>query len=347
MSSRRRQLDLDEELRAAVRRFVSLPHGTGSIIADSTDLLRITSGLPLSNLSRWEQSIRDEFAFARRQNAVAQQRGWRGLFRSPGPTDCAEPGRLLTWVDLAHSDGRIRERTLRALTGPAPNAFFLALATRRLNDWVPQVRAAARETVPRLTRASDPEHVVDVLCTILPAWTSWQRLTEIDTVVMAELVSLERVAPALKRRVMTSAAGPMSLILSQALRVPALDDELVEIAAIAVQPSVRARAYRALFLGKSVWVKDRQWQWTDVRYCKGRFTNVLGERPILAPPLAESLGAAAADRSSVVRRVAAEALIRELGSLGHAAAPLARKFAGDSSPAVAERGVFAVKQLGI
>lgn len=311
-------------------------------------LIRATASLPLSNLAYWERSIRDEQWLAQRAHADSKERGWRALFPSIGAKEKAEPSRLLTWIDLSSHDGHVRERTLRTLSGAAPNSFFLALAVRRLNDWVPQVRAAAREAIPELARGSDPEHVVDVLCALLPAWTAWGRMEDVDKRLMAELMSVERVAELLKRRLISSAAGPMSSVLSQALRAPLLDESLAMIAHEATQPAVRARSYRTLLLRKAVWVEGRRWQWTDVRYCQGRFNNVMGERPLTGrkpPDLMALLGSAAADLSAVVRRVAAEALVREMGTLGSTALPLARQLAGDASPSVAERGSFVLQRL--
>ncbi|MEP7703577.1 hypothetical protein [Paraglaciecola sp. 25GB23A] len=51
------------------------------------------------------------------------------------------------------------------------------------------------------------------------------------------------------------------------------------------------------------------------------------------------------DRSSIVRRVSAEILIRELGNLGIKARVFAERFASDNSRAVSERGEFAIKTL--
>ena len=348
MSTEQGRTRLEEELRAAVRIFASSISPARQVVADMSALVRITAVLPLSNLSYWERLIRDEFLVAWRAEAHSKNRGWRALFApSVRAAKDAQSGRHLTWIDLSSHDGYGRERALRTISGPAPNAFFFALAAKRLNDWVPQVRAAARETVPVLARASDPECVAHALCALLPTWTSWGRLLELDKRVVPELVSIERVAESLKRQLISSAAGPMSAVMSQALRAPTLDQHLVEIATKAIQPSVRARAYKALILGKAVWVEGRQWQWTDVRYCQGRLNNVLSERLLSTPVLPEFLSSAAADRSSIVRRVAAEALVREMSSLGNIALPLARQLAGDSSSAVAERGAFVLKQLGV
>jgi hypothetical protein len=337
---------LEEDLRAAVRSFASSINSSRSVVADMSALARVTAALPLENLAYWEQLIRGEFALARRTGTAPERSGWRALFPFCGSAGRAESSRVLTWIDLSSGDGRVRERTLRTLAGPAPNSFFLSLAARRLNDWVPQVRAAARDEVPRLAQTTHPEQVVDLLCASLPTWTSWGRAELLDRQVMMELISMDGVASALRQRVIGSAAGPMAAALSQALRTAVLDEQLLQIAREAVQPAVRAKAYRTLLLGKAVWVDGRRWQWTDVRYCQRRLTNILADRPLSnAPALLEVLNAAAADRSSIVRRVAAEALVREMSSLGGAAAPLARRFADDPSLAVAERGEFVLKRL--
>lgn len=337
---------LEEELRTAVRGFASSISSRRSVVADMSALVRVTAMLPLQNLAYWERLIRGEFELARRTSAVQESSGWRALIPFGGSTERAESERFLTWIDLSSWDGYVRERTLRTLAGPAPNSFFLSLAARRLNDWVPQVRAAAREAVPRLARTTDPEQVVDMLCAMLPTWTSWGRVEPLDKQVMTEFASIEGVAFALKRRVTSATAGPMAAVLSQALRTAVLDRHLTRIAGEAVQPAVRAKAYRTLLLGKAVWVDGRRWQWTDIRYCQGRLTNILAERPLSdTPALLDVLNAAAADRSSIVRRVAAEALVREMSSLGGAVPPLALRFADDPSPAVAERGEFVLKRL--
>lgn len=337
---------LEEDLRAAVRSFALSINSSRSVVADMSALTRVTAVLPLQNLANWERLIRGEFELARRAGTAPERSGWRALFPFGSSTERAEPERFLTWIDLSSWDGYVRERTLRTLAGPAPNSFFLSLAARRLNDWVPQVRAAAREAVPRLAHATDPEQVVDMLCSMLPAWTSWGRVELLDRQVMTELISIEGVASALKSRVTGSPAGPMAAVLSQALRTAVLDEHLTQIAGEAVQPAVRAKAYRTLLLGKAVWVDGRRWQWTDVRYCQGRLSNILADRQLSnAPELLEVLNAAAADRSSIVRRVAAEALVREMSILGGAVPPLARRFADDPSPAVSERGEFVLKRL--
>jgi len=344
MSPPRRVFDFDEELRAAVRIYASSFVGARRVAADTSGLLRVTEALPLSSLSHWERTIRSEFSSIWREEVVSKRTGWRALFL---PSPRAEHARPLSWFDLSSFDGRVRERTLRTLAGSAPNAFLFALAAQRLNDWVPQVRAAAREAIPVLARASDPEHVAAALCAMLATWTAWGRLDDTDRQVALELASIASVSAALRRRLMTSAAGPVSRVLSQLLRTPTFDADLPEIAAMAIQPSVRARAYRALLARKATWVEGRQWLWIDVRYCQGRFANVLGERSLDGPPIHKALQSAMDDRSPIVRRVAAEVLVREMNTLGDVVPTIARQLAADPCPAIAERGEFVLKQLGV
>lgn len=127
-------------------------------------------------------------------------------------------------------------------------------------------------------------------------------------------------------------------------RTSILDGNIEKIASLAVQPSVRAKAYRSLFEGRIVWMEGRKWEWTDKRYCKGRLKPVIAERKFDTEiELLDLLKKASDDHLSIVRRVAAKVLIRELDSLGDLAKDLAEKFALDKSRPVSVRGNFALK----
>jgi hypothetical protein len=232
------------------------------------------------------------------------------------------------------------------LTEGAPNGFFFSLAVRRLNDWVPQVRSAGRERLPEIASRSDPEYVVDGLWSTLPHSSSWGRMEHADAQALADLISIDRIAQALKCRITQAPARPGDLVLAQAGRSTALDQWLGEIAATAIQPSVRAKAYRYLLERRVVWVVGRKWTWTDVKWCKGRFEPVLGELSIsVSKPFLTILGSALLDRSALVRRVAADLPIKQLDSVGDDAAVLAERVASDPSQSVAERGRFVLAKL--
>lgn len=340
------QKALEEGLRAAFRTSTASLSSLAGTQAAMAHWVRATADLPLPQVATWDHVIRSEIRHAERVAETAATPGWRQLLRLPRPDPVRQAMQACPWLGLSHPDGHVRESTLRSLTGAAPNAFFLALVAVRLNDWIPQVREAACETLQAIARAGEPEHGVEMLLALLPAWQTWGRVEAAGRQALLSLFALDHVTASLQRRIMQSTSGPGAHILSQALRAPAMDGALAEIAARAVQPAVRARAYRALLAGKATWVEGRHWQWTDQRYCLGRMVTDFGERPLQAASLIDTLTHAAADRSPRVRRVAAEALIREAGSLGEAARPLARHLAADTARPVSSRGEFALQSMG-
>lgn len=326
--------EMDAHILSAVGEFVASLNSRSGVVADMTGLVEATSRLPLSNLEYWERLIRSGLYHASLHSKPAKWRFWD------------KPTPFLTWIDLCSGDGFKRERTLRILSGCAPNRFFFAMAVRRLNDWVPQVRSAAREQLPSIAVASNPEDVVDVLCAVLPHWNSWGRFEDDGKQTLLTIASIDAVAYVLKSRLISTAAGPLASVLAQLGQSSVLDAYLPQIASSAIQPSVRAKAYKSLLDGRATWVTGRKWEWTDIRYCKGHFMPMFGERPLTKKGLLEeTLRAASSDRSAFVRRIAGDVLIRELESLGAAGSELATVLGSDGNPSVAERGRFALKKL--
>lgn len=328
------QQETEAHVLSAVSEFVVSLNSDSGVVADMTGLVEVTSRLPLSNLEYWERLIRSGLYQSAGHSTPSKWRIWK------------KPTPFLAWIDLCSGDGFIRERTLRILSGCAPNRFFFAMAVRRLNDWVPQVRSVAREQLTSIAVASNPEDVVDVLCAILPHWNSWGRSEDEGRQVLLTIASIEAVAHALKSRLISTAAGPLASVLAQVGRSSVLDVHLPQVASGAIQPSVRAKAYRSLLDGKATWVVGRKWKWTDIRYCKGCFVPTFCDRPLTTKSsLEETLRAASSDRSAFVRRVAGDVLIRELETLGAVGFQLANILASDDNPSVAERGKFALGKL--
>lgn len=286
---------------SAVKGFANSIHSGGKVVADMSALIDVTDKLSLSSFDYWERLIRAEFSSALRESNSSKWKVW------------SKPKELITWLDLISWDGYRREKALRALTGSAPNTFFFSLAVRRLNDWVPQVRKAAREKLPEIARATNPKYVVEALCIVLSSWNSWGRIEEADKEALLKIICEKEIAKSLRFKLISSASGPMTSIFSQLGRTPILDGKIEEIANSAIQPSVRAKAYRSLFEGRIVWIEGRKWEWTDIRYCEGRLKPIVAERKLdIKTPLLELLKKSSGDRSSIVRRISAEILIRDL-----------------------------------
>lgn len=327
-----RQSPTEEDVLSVVRELACATGGQEHAAAISR-LTEVTADLPLTSLDNWERLLRCEIEGAERQPTVFRWKFWR------------KPLAVPAWLELVSRDGYRRERALWALTA-TPNAFFFSLLLRRLNDWVPQVRKVARIRLSEIVEAVPQADVIAALLGMLPHWSAWGRLEDDDREALLQLLSIKPVADQLIHHLITSASGPMPAVFSQLGRSQCLDDRLEEVAASAVQPALRAKAYRSLFEGRLVWLEERYWVWTDIRYCEGRMKASVGERSVeVEVPFADLLECSAADASSKVRRVAAEMLIRELNTLGDAAQQFAERFAADTSRPVAERGSFALRKL--
>ncbi|WP_145553742.1 hypothetical protein [Yersinia canariae] len=328
------QDSLQQDVITSVKKSLTFDVLYQAIRPDISTFIAVSAKLPLKNLDDWERLIRWAISSSLQTSNPQHARFKNDLIGS------------LKWLDICNADGFRREKALRTLSGGAPNSFLFALVVRKLNDWVPQVREAARDVLPLIAECSDPEIIVDVLFITLPYWDSWGRMGDTEKHILMKIILMEKVTESLKRRLILSTSGPVAAIFMQAGRTTALDTFLTEIAESSVQPSLRAKAYRCQFDRKFVWAEGLTWQWIDKVYGIRRRVPVLKGRIIdTTRPLLENLRMATVDRSPMVRRIAGEMLIKELDSIGDEAFRLAKVLASDTSPSVSERGRYALADL--
>ncbi|MEX2964210.1 hypothetical protein [Microbulbifer sp. TYP-18] len=326
--------NLKEQLSSSVKNFAYVVKSGDTSVTDMAALVDATSQLPLSKFNYWERLIRSEYEMVLERSTRKRLRFW------------LKRRELLTWLDLISWDGYRRERALRAISEGAPNAFFFSMALRRLNDWVPQVRKAAIEKLPIIAKKTKPSHVVEALCVAFSNWNSWGRIEEAGKRALLRIASVEEVSEPFKEKLIFSTSGPMPSVFAQLGRTTTLDSNLFEIAERAIQPSVRAKAYRSLFEGRMVWIEGWKWEWKDIYRSEWKRKLILSERILDIPvSLMNLLEKSSEDRSSFVRRISAEFLIRNLENLGDNAYYFAQKFSLDSASPVSERGRFALKKL--
>jgi hypothetical protein len=109
------------------------------------------------------------------------------------------------------------------------------------------------------------------------------------------------------------------------------------------QPSVRALAYRCLISGQADWIVSVEWMWIDKVYFLRRRVPKLGTRLIgRAEPVVDIVREAARDKSAVVRKVAADALIADQCLLPDRENFVAQ-MANDKSAAVRSRADFLLR----
>ena len=246
-----------------------------------------------------------------------------------------------TWLNLSHPDGRIREQTLHTLPARIPSTLYAILVLLRLNDWAAPVRAAARHRLADFAAATNPQHLAAALGYILRYWTSWGRMSPASKQDALVVLLSDAVAAQLATALARSPAGPMTTLLAQLDQVATIDRHLPHIAVQAIQPALRAKAYQSLLSGKTTWVAGKEQEWIERRHNLYRWRTHLDSRPLtITVEHDPTLQQAAADRSPIVRRVAADAIIAALPHLGPSEQHLAARLAVDPNPSVAERGAY-------
>lgn len=210
-------------------------------------------------------------------------------------------------IDAFSRNGHIREAALGRISGPLPTAFYLATVAYRMNDWVAQVRAAAINCAYRTFSTTTSAVVVKATPLLLGQRWQWGRWT-IGQSMIDSLLGRREVVDGLFRGM---EGGPTAQLFKQALRSDRNDDRLLEFATEAASPQVRSIAMKALIEGKVQWVEGHQWVSIDKLYNKWRRRPLMQERALEPSlPVADILELAATDRSPVVRKVAADGLIR-------------------------------------
>lgn len=329
-------ISISSSLEDAIQRLAQSKWGLLTDTDALANFIQETDKLQLSKTGLFERAIRD-----------AAFRGSDGRWNKAAVLPFAPKTREeALWVDLFSYDGYQREKALLDSRSGAPNAFLLAIMCRRLNDWVPQVRKAARIAIERVVQRTRADIVVDVAWATLPIRSSWGRMEEQDGQILDAITSRQDVADLLAMKLQESTAGPAARVLRQACRCSSLDGYLSVIARSAKQPSVRARAYRMLFQEYATWVDRWRWRWIDKSLGVRVKEPNLAKRPIsIEIDTASMLNQALADHSVSVRRVAGDALISKREELADTAKRLAVQLAHDKYPSMVERGKFLLKNL--
>jgi len=234
------------------------------------------------------------------------------------------------WLFLFHPNGYLREAALNRLDAAPQSPFFLSALAWRLNDWVVPVRRAAKRCIERVSSQIPPAVAADAALYLLErriASGYWRNeATILD-------ISLERadVLAALADRLQSRPDGPMAACLRHMLRYHrGIDNHLPQLAAGAIQPSVRAVAYRCLITGKAHWRVG--WGEQNLEF------REIARAHSPADYIAESVR----DRSALVRRTVADCMIAVRQQLPIDESLIAI-LAKDRNPAVRSRADFMLR----
>lgn len=264
--------------------------------------------LPASSAPTVERTLPQIVRLGSRSVAPPRRLRWIGAPRTERELLADEPE--LAWIFLFHRSGFLRQAALDALPGAPRSSFFIAAVALRLNDWVPQVRAAASRAFDRLLADVDPVLIAGAAHYLATRRRSWQRwdaeATQLDLVLQRQ-----DVAERLSERLLKEATGALPSLLQAILRYPSLDRWRPELARSARQPGVRAVALKTLLAGAATWPGELEQHWIDKSMGKDVWRPRVERRPLThTPPVGDLIDQGLADRSGAVRRIAMAALIQ-------------------------------------
>jgi len=215
----------------------------------------------------------------------------------------------LGWLLMFHGNGHVREASLRALDQPPQTAFEFAAIVARMNDWVPQVRAATRRFAETAFPRCDAKIVAESAAYLLPRLGTLQRWDADTRNALDARLYQQDVLDALCAHILVENVGPNGALLRQLLRRGEFDAHLEQLVRHAKMPIIRAIAAEAVMRGKVRWVAGSARKWIDKPAGLWRKVPVIEQRGITVPFDAAALcRTAAQDKSPVVRLGIARAL---------------------------------------
>jgi hypothetical protein len=336
-------------------------------LADGQAMWRMASSCTdPKDFARFEQSIRHGFHLHRRlaPHAIPPQ-------NTPQRQDeisllASDPKVAAGFV--FHGDGVIREAALKALQGPIELPVIAYGMMRRLNDWSPEVRAAAAVAVPRCFATSDKAILAPAVWLLLSQAQSWGRWSgshspyerrfhekQGDTTLRASgyaafvemVMARTDLLALLVDRLCQTREGGTTQVFHAMSRNPAFDPFLERIARQARQPHLRAAATYGLLAGKLSWPLGRKKQvWVDKSLGQSRLEPEFGTRPLTNTVAPEPvLRHAFADRSTMVKREAFDRLtaLRHLPELAPLIDDCLTAFAETPVPVLRKRRDYLAK----
>lgn len=246
---------------------------------------------------------------------------------------------------LFHRSGYAREAALDGLDTPPATPFWHAAIVLRLNDWVPEVRAAALRCTTRMLRRTPPAIAAASLAALAPRLDDWTRWGPAEKDAVAEALDDPDVRRAFVDLLTGSELRKPTAVLRWALRGATLDGELIAIYRAAGSSQVRAAALSVLIAGSASWPIGYGWEWAGNSSRSRKRVPRLQTRPVAqACNVADLIREGVADRSALVRRAAVAGLLRQYRSIPDALC-IAERLVTDRSSAVRWRAAYIVGRL--
>ena len=247
----------------------------------------------------------------------------------------------LGWLLMFHGSGYVRQGAMEALTTSPSCPFEVAAVVYRLNDWVDNVRAASKVYASRFLGTASAEVIGESTFFLLPQSAYLNRWDDEALSIWKETIYRADVLSTLREQFLAPRRGKVGQSLRLLLQRPDFDSSLEKLALGAKLPTVRAIAIETLIMGRARWVVGYRREWVNKVYGITRRVAEFDSRRVeIRFGVAEVLHAAAQDKSSLVRRIAADYLIAQRESWTPEMFKISEALKRDKSPAVRSRMDF-------
>lgn len=245
------------------------------------------------------------------------------------------------WVFIFHGDGFLRQSGLNSLIEAPQSPFEFTAIVYRLNDWVENVRVEAAEYAKLKFPETNSDIIAESAFFLLEQAEYLVRWSEKDKAILEKELFRPDVLELLKDKFLELRPGRLGFILAHLLKRSEFDCYLEELANNAVLPQVRAVAFDTLINSRAKWSIGYKKKWIDKVYNISRKERVFETRKISHSLNNQKLLLrAATDKSSVVRKVAATALIELFNDGNNDMQKLAIELSKDKSAPVRMRAKF-------
>jgi len=190
---------------------------------------------------------------------VPRESGKQGYWFSPRSRPTATENLLLdgtrsgAFVLMCSRDGFKRQRALEAVR-EVPSGFCLGLLIVRLNDWVEEVRQAARLALDGQAESLKSGLLLECYELYLSS-SDWGRMREVDRVALDRLFGQGVPRDLLMTSITARRDDRAVNTAERMLRRGEWDSELPTLATTACHWGVRLKALRALFAGEHRWLE--------------------------------------------------------------------------------------------
>ncbi len=337
---------LSSEIRQSISAVADRARAGGSLGSDLEVIISALSLIPAGAREQVEAEVRwcGQLSPYYSVPVIVSERPWPAWLAAKKPEDAKETLRRtprLAHLYVFHGSGYARQATLDAWNCPPDSPLFLAAIASRLNDWVAEVRAAAKRCAETWFPHTSAEVVAGAFGHLVERQDVLSRWSGEESQLVADMLYRKDVLAIVADQLVRSLSGPAQRTLRYALRRPGLDATLLRLATDAAKPDIRAAALKTLIERRVTWTSCFEKQWVDKRYRIARRVPVTAGRDIAHDlDVQQLLRLFAIDRRTLVRKTVASALIDRLGNATSSDFEIARQLAHDKSPAVSGKALY-------